>query len=250
VLPSLLTLMLAAGAATAPAPEVSATPAPPTDRGRLARFGVIGVLGGEVVQPLSHGTTRGGVRVGVGPRFSLRPRTDEAHQVVPSLGLVFGVSGIARRPAFFSELRLELGLASSPTITQTNFNLYGLAGIESDGRAIPYVGLGVGWNWLPDNPRWLIAPIAIGGGLGLLGGLPLLQLSGLVLATPLLAVPLALGVMLGGALLGVLLDGFITAGRFELRYFPQALQVGRPQETPLGPTEFPRAVAVLFGVGL
>lgn len=199
-----------------------------------SRFGVVALLGGELVQPLRFGRSSGNVRFGVGPRFSLIQRTAEDHQVLPAVSLLLGAAVNSERQAFLAEARIELLVASAATITMGNFALYGLAGFETAGPVNPYVGLGLGWNWLPKEPALAWAPVAVGAALGLFG---------------LAAGPIGLLITLAGALSGLAFDGFLFAGHIELRYFPVSSQVGAPRELPLAPTQYPNAIAILFGVG-
>lgn len=195
-----------------------------------SRFGVVTLAGAEIVTPLRFGSTVTEARLGVGPRFSLIPRSLEAHQVLPAASLVLGATVNGLRQAFLAEARLELVVASSPSITQATFALYGLAGVEASGHVDPYVGLGLGWNWLPKKLAWASVPVIVGTGLGLL----MLTLG-----------PGALPYLLAGALLGVAFDGLVFAGHIELRYFPGSSPIGGPREQPLGPTEYPSGLAIL-----
>ena len=206
----------------------------PEERGVSSRFGVVALLGGELVQPLSFGRSSGNLRLGVGPRFSLLQRTEEEHQVLPAVSLLLGAVVNGERQAFFTEARIELLVASSGPVTMGNFALYGLAGFETAGQVNPYVGLGLGWNWLPKEPALAWAPVVVGAALGLFG---------------FAAGPVGLLIALGGALSGLAFDGFLFAGHIELRYFPLSSQVGAPRELPLAPTQVPNAIAILFGVG-
>lgn len=61
--------------------------------------------------------------------------------------------------------------------------------------------------------------------------------------------PVGILVSLMGALAGVAFDGFLFAGRIEVRYFSVSSQVGASREMPLAPTEYPNAIAILVGFG-
>jgi hypothetical protein len=237
----------AAVVASPPAPPRTPLAAPPTEVTQpssswprpeapvfSSRFGIVTLLGGEFVQPLRFGTGAANVRLGVGPRFSLVGRTAEEHQVLPAVSALVGATLNGARQAALAEARVELVVASSPSITQATFALYALTGLELDGHASPYVGLGLGWNWLPKEPALAWAPVAVGGALGLFG---------------LAAGPIGLLLTLAGALTGLAFDGFLFAGHVELRYFPVSSQVGAPRELPLATTQYPDAIALLFGIG-
>lgn len=219
-----------------PAAEVSSSVRRAAPSDVASRLGVVMLAGAELVTPLRFGSTVTQARLGVGPRYALVPRTAETHQVLPAASLLLGATVTGLRQAFLAEARIELVVASSPSITQATFALYGLAGFEASSHVDPYVGLGVGWNWLPKNLAWVSLPVIAGSGLGLL--------------VTLAFGPAALPYLLAGTLLGLAFDGLLFAGHLELRYFPAASPIGPPRAQPLGPTEFPSALAVVFGVGL
>lgn len=211
--------------------EVSASWPQPGTPALSSRFGIVTLAGAEIVTPLRFGSTVTEARLAVGPRFSLIPRSLETHQVLPAASLVLGATVTGIRQAFLAEARLELVVASSPSITQATFALYGLAGVEASGHVDPYVGLGLGWSWLPKHLGWASLPVIVGAGLGLL------------------ALPLGPVALLACTLLGIAFDGFLFSGRIELRYFPGSSPIGGPREQPLGPTVYPSGLAILFGMG-
>lgn len=216
---------------------VRASHQPAAAPGFASRFGVVGIAGGELVMPLKFGSSSTTFRFGAGPRFSLLPRTGEAHQLLPTVAVLFGANVNSQRQVFFNEVRVELLYAAMRDLTQANFTAYAIGGYEAGRGVDGYVGMGLGWNWLPETntQAWLAVPAAVLGGIGLLGfiGGPLIGL-----------------ITTAGALASAIgIEGFLFAGRIELRYFPASSSVGGPRERPLAPTEYPNALGLVIGFG-
>ncbi|MEW5742403.1 MAG: hypothetical protein AB1938_26030 [Myxococcota bacterium] len=203
-------------------PQVEDSAAGDELRPFAARWGVVGVMAAEYLSPLGQGGGTFRYRFGVGPRLALSPRR-QGGEWVPTVGLVGGIVGSAQ-PSFFTELRLELLKAASLSLTQARFTAYVASGLEVRGGVEPYVGLGVGWNWLPtgESRGARVVKGAAAGAAGLL-------------------------VLTGGILVGAGVAALVFAGRLELRYFPSTTAAGL--RAPLAPFAPPPALAIMLGVG-
>ncbi|MBK7864570.1 MAG: hypothetical protein IPJ65_39410 [Archangiaceae bacterium] len=173
----------------APAPVVSAsdaaTPAPKLAP-EASRLGVVGLVGGMGSRAQAAFIT------GVGVRFGLRDRTEDALMLMPALAVVAGVmyGSQAGFSAWF-EGRFELmgarpGGLLVPAVEGWLSGGVLLVGFDGhversalggnyDSFARPYGSIGLGWNWLPgarDQAR--IAPRDVGQALLFVALLPII----------------------------------------------------------------------------
>lgn len=210
-------------------------------RGDIAsRFGFILLAAGEGRMTSNPEMAGLRARLGAGLRFGLMQRRGLSGDVFPTVGVLAGITLGSTQPAFFTELRAELLVASTERLAQAGFTLYALGGLDIRGSALAgYVGAGLGWNWAPKGDN---AGSGGGSGLGALGGFGR-GLGGIGAEA---AVILAAGAIAAAAIVA-----FVLAGRIEVRYFPATPMqpANQPPLRSLAAPQAPPVVAVLFGVG-